>query len=574
MKKNLLSCLFLTAASLAFSQTMIQAPLPPHASTYTGNVRGYWFTAPDCFTLTGLEVASEAGAGNQSIAVLRLDTLPAVYPVTTNAFTTLFLTQNNPAVGVIPCNIQVEAGDTIMIIGQRANINSYSATGSWTTVINGITTNITRSGMQYQLATNAPQDLWVLASGQVSRVHMYYDSVITFTANHTVLNQSDVQFGNNADTSFISVWDYGDGSLLDTTDNPTHTYSVGGTYTACNYITTSCGTDTVCMSVTVCGSAVTTASFSNITTGQAATFTNSSTNALTYLWDFGDGDTSTLMNPVHIYAMSGTYNVCLIATNGSCGADTTCTTVTVCIPSTASFTTTEDSTHTWTFTDGSVNATMWMWDFGDANTSTMQNPTHQYTLNGTYTVCLVSGDCATDTFCASITTCPEVLSVAFSSTDTLMDATFSSNAPSAVSYLWDFGDASTDTAANPTHTYAATGQYLVCLTAWNICGDSVTTCDTVILIILDNNSMTTGSTIELYPNPASEEATVNVSSVIYSGNYVFEMYDAAGKFVRAQNGVFGQNMNVDRSGLEGGIYIYKISVDQNTVGNGRLIFTQ
>jgi PKD repeat protein len=573
MKKLILSALFGFAASLVFAQTMIQAPLPPAGSTFTGNVRGYWFAAPDCFTITGLQVATEAGAGTQNIAVLRLDTLPNVYPTVTNAFTVLFLTQNDPTAGIIPCNIQVQAGDSIMIIGQRGNVNSYSASGSWTTTINGITTNIYRSGMQFQLNTTAPQDLWVQASGSVSRVHMYYDSVITFTATHTVLNQSDVQFNSNADPNITSVWDYGDGSPLDTVNDPMHTYATGGTYTVYNYVTTTCGIDTMSMTVTVCGSAVTTANYSASTAGAMAMFTNSSTNAQTYFWDFGDSNTSTAQNPTHTYASSGTYNVCLIATNGVCGADTICTSVTVCIPTTAAFTASEDSLHNWTFTDGSTNATMWMWDFGDATTSTAQNPTHTYAMNGTYIVCLVSGDCATDTVCSTITTCPEVLSGGFTSTDTLMDATFMSTDPSALSYWWDFGDGNFDSIANPTHTYANTGLYTVCLTVWNLCGDSITTCDTVLLVITDI-AVNGNAKIGVYPNPASSSATVMVTSVEYSGNYVFEVTDAAGKLVRTENGVFGQQLNINRDNIAAGTYIYKVRVNEVVIGNGKLMFTE
>ncbi len=62
------------------------------------------------------------------------------------------------------------------------------------------------------------------------------------------------------------------------------------------------------------------ASFSVSVGGNTATFTNGSTNATNYSWAFGDGNTSTAANPVHIY-LSGTYNATLIATNG-CDADT------------------------------------------------------------------------------------------------------------------------------------------------------------------------------------------------------------------------------------------------------------
>lgn len=652
MKKHLLSAAFCVASFASFAQTQIQAPLPAHASTFTGNVRGYYFVAPTCFTITGLMVPTDASTGAQSIAVVRFHSnlTPPLYATTTNAFTTLFLTQSNPAAGIIPVNIQIEQGDVIGILGQRATANSYAPAG-FVSNVEGFPMTLSRLGMQFPLTTTPPQQLWTEAAGSISRVFMYYDSLITYNVTSTPIGPLTEQFGNGADTSFTSSWDFGDGSPLGNGSNPSHTYAMAGTYNVCTYITNSCGTDTLCTTVTVCNPSPAIAGYTSSVAGATVNFTDGSANASSWYWDFGDATTSTAQNPSHTYAMSGTYNVCQIAYNGTCDSDTICTSITVCVAPTITYTsidmggglfmfndtttgatawawdfgdgspigTTQDPSHTYTvngtytvcvttygcdsttycntivvcmptsasyastssmgmvsFTDQSTNATSWAWDFGDGSpVDNTQNPMHTYTLNGMYTVCLIATGCSgSDTTCSVIAACPEALSAGFTSTDTLMSSTFTNGSMNASSYLWDFGDMTTDTAANPTHTYAATGQYIVCLTAWNICGDSTMYCDTVLLIILDNNSMTTGSTIELYPNPASEVATVNVSSIVYSGNYVFEMYDAAGKLVRTQNGVFGQNMNVDRSGLEGGIYIYKISVDQNTVGNGRLILTE
>ncbi|MBL7703177.1 MAG: M36 family metallopeptidase, partial [Ferruginibacter sp.] len=151
-------------------------PLPNQSTTFTGNVRGYWFTAPSSFVMTSVEVPTTASTGAQSIAVLRFNgaTPPPAFPGTTNAFTTLFLTQSNPATGAIPVNIQINAGDVIGILGQRATVNSYSGNPPNTTVINGTTVNLTRMGMQLPLTTNAPQNIWQEAAFQISRVFFTY----------------------------------------------------------------------------------------------------------------------------------------------------------------------------------------------------------------------------------------------------------------------------------------------------------------------------------------------------------------------------------------------------------------
>lgn len=573
MKKLLLA---LTLLSVATISAQVQTPmsLPGQTGTLSGSVRGYYFTAPTCFTITGLQVPTDASSGTQSIAVVRFwsNATPPLYSNSTNAFTLLYLTQNDPTTGIIPVNIQVEQGDVIGILGYRGGNNSYGVAG-YTSTINGYPVTLNRLGMQYPLTSTPPQELWTENGGSISRVIMYYDPAVTYTSSHSVLNAADVQFATGSDTSFTSVWDFGDSSPQVTADNPIHTYAVGGTYTACNYITNSCGTQSVCMTVTVCGNAVVTANYSAAVTANTVAFNNSSTNGTEWHWDFGDATTSTAQNPTHVYTASGTYNVCMIASDGGCYSDTICSTVTVCVPTQAGFSGSLDTSGAWEFLNNSVNATSYHWDFGDMTTSTAANPTHTYTMDGTYNVCLIASDCVSDTFCTTITTCPEMLSAAFTSADTLTDATFTSMSASAVSYLWDFGDMNTSTAANPTHTYASTGLYTVCLTVWNLCGDSATACDTVLLIIT-GNTPAGHAQVGIYPNPAQDAAVIDVVSMEYSGVFVFEMYDAAGKLVRAQNGVFGQRMTVERNELSGGIYLYKIRTGDAVISNGKIMFTE
>ena len=135
-------------------------------------------------------------------------------------------------------------------------------------------------------------------------------------------------------------------------------------------------------------------------------FTDTSTNTPTsWLWDFGDGNTSTAQNPLYTYTVAGTYSVSLTATNAG-GSDThTATNYVTASPTIApvsSFTGTPLSGNVpfaVQFTDTSINSpTSWLWDFGDGNTSTVQNPLHTYTVAGTYTVSLkVTNSAGNDT---------------------------------------------------------------------------------------------------------------------------------------------------------------------------------
>lgn len=162
-------------AQLAVAQTQID--LPGQSGTFTGNVRGYWFTAPKDFAITGVEVPTDASSGNQSIAVVRLTAEPPLFSTTTNDFEVLFLTQNDPASGMIPTYLEISAGDVIGILGSRGGVSSYAA-GPFASSIDGMPINLARLGMQFPLASTAPQDLWTEVSGSISRVRLFYGPIV------------------------------------------------------------------------------------------------------------------------------------------------------------------------------------------------------------------------------------------------------------------------------------------------------------------------------------------------------------------------------------------------------------
>lgn len=139
-----------------------------------------------------------------------------------------------------------------------------------------------------------------------------------------------------------------------------------------------------------------TANQTSIFEGQTVDFTDLSTeNPITWSWDFGDGNTSTSQNPSNTYASAGLYEVSLTATNSD-GSDTEVKTdyieVSAPIAPSAEFTVSNTNPSAGTtvqFTDLSLNnPSTWSWNFGDGNTSTLQNPTHAYASPGAFTVSL------------------------------------------------------------------------------------------------------------------------------------------------------------------------------------------
>lgn len=307
--------------------------------------------------------------------------------------------------------------------------------------------------------------------------------VAAYTASTVNTTASFTDGSTGSPTSWI--WSFGDG-FTSSAQNPTHTYATPGNYNVCLLVTNGCGTDSICQPLIVTCPAPTAAYVVDSISNDTAYFSDASTGSgLSWFWDFGDGNTSTLQNPNHGYSAPGYYTVCLGVTD-SCGTDTICTTILVgCPPPTAAFTWITTGLQV-DFTDASVtlgSSITWAWDFGDGNTSTAQNPTHTYATADTFTVCLIVSDsCSSDTICQDVITGCNTPLADWSATTAGLDANFTdltTNTP--LSWFWDFGDGNTSTQQNPTHSYAVQGTYIVCLTATNGCGSN-TFCDTVTIV--------------------------------------------------------------------------------------------
>lgn len=281
--------------------------------------------------------------------------------------------------------------------------------------------------------------------------------------------------GNNGKASVVSscgngalsyVWSNG-GTTATITNLTAGTYSVTVTDNLLNINTGS---------VIVTEPAVLTSGFTYTKNGLTVTPTNTSAGATTYYWKFGDGNTSTLQNPVYTYYYGGNYNICLIASN-SCGSDTACQTVSViCTPPLAAYSKVTNGL-TISFTNLSTDAANILWDFGDGTTSTSLNPLHTYINSGNYLVCLsVSNGCGNDKVCYNVpVTCSGPPTPSYTSSVNGMTVNFTNTSLSAAFSLWDFGDGKTSTSFSPTHVYYNSGLYNVKLRVSNGCGkDSVT----------------------------------------------------------------------------------------------------
>ncbi len=198
-------------------------------------------------------------------------------------------------------------------------------------------------------------------------------------------------------------------------------------------------------------------------------------NVTAWLWDFGDGNTSTEQNPAHTYATADTYTVSLNASNAygfSIVTRVDCLTVLdLPVAAFAADPTEGNAPLTVRFTDRSTgNVTSWAWDFGDGNTSRLQNPAHTYGSAGRYNITLNASnayghsisspvtitvlDPPAANFTANITSGPAPFTVRFTDRST--------GNPTA--WNWSFGDGNASTDQSPAYTYTAPGNYTVGLT--------------------------------------------------------------------------------------------------------------
>ncbi|MDZ7879898.1 MAG: PKD domain-containing protein [Saprospiraceae bacterium] len=236
-------------------------------------------------------------------------------------------------------------------------------------------------------------------------------------------------------------------------------------------------------------------------------FTNGTSNATGYLWDFGNGQTSTATNPTYTYPVQGNYNVVLKSVN-SCDTNTytlqikinalpkanfTAITSDYCLPSSVRFT---------NLSSNNVVSYQWLFPSGTPATSTDLNPSVIYQNSGVYDVYLiVSNGNGKDTLKRSsfirVNGSP-IAKFDITRAPNSTTATFLNRTEGASSYKWDFGDGTTSVDAAPQHTYRSTGIFVVCLIASNACG-LTSTCDTLTLLSLPSAQISVNQTVGCAP---------------------------------------------------------------------------
>lgn len=318
-----------------------------------------------------------------------------------------------------------------------------------------------------------------------------------FTANtFNVCIGDSVKFANGSDSATACLWKFGDG-LTSTLNNPSHAYTTAGTYavTLVAYRNNPSGNvcaDSAKQTITV--SATQTGFFTvsdSVSSCAPATVTmiNRNRPSVSALWDFGDGATASGDSVTHTYQTAGTYVVKLtVKVPGGCTYVST-KTVTVAGPK-------GELQYAKGYVCGpspvqlrvaATGATSYAWDFGDGTTLTTAQPTvyHTYANPGYYLpkVTLANGSCGVllkglDTIKVdNVDGGFRWVQTQSCGTTTLTFTDTSHVFFGAQSIQWNFGDNTTGTGSNPSHSYAASGTYAVQMIVQGKsgCADTVST---------------------------------------------------------------------------------------------------
>jgi hypothetical protein len=219
-----------------------------------------------------------------------------------------------------------------------------------------------------------------------------------------------------------------------------------------------------------------------------------------------------------------------------------------------------------TFTNTSSNATSFSWSFGDGNTSTDANPSNTYTTNGTFKVKLTAingAQSSVDSEDVVINVAAPMASFTFAADQSTNTAAFTNNSTSSVTptYAWNFGDGSTSTDMNPSHTFAKDSTYNVQLTVTNQGGSDDTTIAVVFTAVGLNQVKGLGNVV-LFPNPAADRAVLGFelteNAVISAKVFAIDGREVATVANQVPMSAGKHNLTVNAAALQAGSYIITI----------------
>ncbi|MCD4732323.1 MAG: PKD domain-containing protein, partial [Bacteroidales bacterium] len=336
----------------------------------------------------------------------------------------------------------------------------------------------------------------------------------------------DFEFQNEstvADGELTYFWDFDDGNTS-TDENPIHSYASGGDYEVFLTVTHESGcTDTYMDMVSFYNPIAQfdhdVACVETETCFYDESIPNSDSIS-TWIWNFGNGNSSSSQNPCIVYTSPGQYIVTLVVVNSDgCFSEPAIDTLNVDYPPEAEFIANPACFHDSSFfiniTDThDIEIAFWQWDFGDPasganNTSALFEPKHLFTAEGPFDVTLevenINGCISSivetilvDSLPDADFSMPDIVAVGVEFTITDLSIAYGSP---ILTQFWDFGDGQTAINPNPViHTYTSPGTYEICLYITNFSGCSDSICYTITISALPFADFTYESDITLITN--------------------------------------------------------------------------
>jgi PKD repeat protein len=300
-------------------------------------------------------------------------------------------------------------------------------------------------------------------------------------------------------------------------------------------------------------------------------FDNLSIDGDEFLWDFGDGNTSTDSLATHVYANPGIYTVSLTAIDPLVPIDST-TTITQMIHVYE----TPDPTITINGNDSICAGTsvvlstapVGIYEWSDMSTAS----TLSVNQAGTYSVTVYNID---NPACVATSDAVEIVlmplpdaSFTFSNVDHLV--TFTNTSPEADAYSWNFGDGNTSSLENPVHDYQVNGVYDSYLVAYNFCGTD-TAYVTIDLSFIGLTDQTISHELKLYPNPTRSDVIIEGLNTDSEGTIITITNSQGAVVLRKTFNQVENGITLDMSGLMNGAYYVRIENNAGFVGLEKVI---
>ncbi len=541
--------------------------------TSTQTSPSYLYTTSGTFNVS-LTVTTDSGCTDNVIIPI------TVYPNPTAAFTTNDVCQNVAA----QFNSTTSTGNGGTINQWDWDFDFISPTHTTDAIIQNPNNNYSSSGnYTVQLIVTSTDGCSDTVANPIT-IHSVPNADFTFNNEcyGTAISFND---NSNVTSGTISNWNWDFGNTnTSTNQNPSELYASDGQYNVTLTVTSNNGCqDSITKTITVYPLPNVDFTPTEVCLNDVTQFTDLSTintgSNVGWNWDFNDGSvTNNQQNPSHIYALEGLYQVQLIVTTNYGCQDSIIKPVTVnplpqvnfvadvtegCSPVVVNFT--DNST----INPPGANVN-WFWDFGDAGTSMLQNPSGiAFTNPSNSSVAMfdVSLTVTSDKGCSITTAINNMISSypiplasftydPLSTTIYESEINFTDNSIIASQWLWDLGDGASSTIQNPTHLYADSGEYQVILYIENVYGCKDTTqkfvkIDPVFVLFIPNAfTPDNDGTNDFFF--ANGYGYTQIETLIFNrwGELIFEGYELDSKWDGVYKGDLAKN----------DVYVYRIKV--------------